>query len=64
MGGRKCLMGVGLVCLVVVGCLAWPLRNGSNRPAPEIDGIDSHGIAFRLSDYRDKVVLLDFWGLG
>jgi len=31
------------------------------RPAPEIDGTDAHGLAFKLSDYRGKVVLLDFW---
>jgi peroxiredoxin len=38
--------------------------NGSGalgKPAPEIEGVDSHGRAFRLSDYRGKVVLLDFW---
>lgn len=31
------------------------------RPAPEISGIDADGKKFRLSDYRGKVVLLDFW---
>ena len=30
--------------------------------APEIDGVDVEGVAFKLSDYRGKVVLLDFWG--
>ncbi|MCA8953079.1 MAG: hypothetical protein KDE27_26440 [Planctomycetes bacterium] len=30
--------------------------------APEIAGEDLDGIAFKLSDYRGKVVLLDFWG--
>jgi S1-C subfamily serine protease/peroxiredoxin len=28
---------------------------------PEVSGEDSDGIAFRLSDYRGRVVLLDFW---
>ena len=32
------------------------------RKAPEIDGEDLDGIPFKLSDYRGKVVLLDFWG--
>jgi hypothetical protein len=32
------------------------------RPAPEIEGEDQDGVAFKLSDYRGKVVLLDFWG--
>lgn len=31
-------------------------------PAPEIDGKDLDGVPFKLSDYRGKVVLLDFWG--
>lgn len=30
--------------------------------APEIDGEDIDGVRFKLSDYRGKVVLLDFWG--
>jgi acetyl esterase/lipase len=32
------------------------------RPAPEIEGEDLDGRRFRLSDYRGKVVVLDFWG--
>ena len=30
--------------------------------APEIEGTDTDGVAFKLSDYRGKVVMLDFWG--
>ena len=30
--------------------------------APEIDGIDLDGVEFKLTDYRGKVVMLDFWG--
>jgi hypothetical protein len=30
--------------------------------APEIEGQDLDGVAFKLSDYRGKVVVLDFWG--
>ena len=30
--------------------------------APDIVGKDFDGIEFRLSDYRGKVVMLDFWG--
>jgi cytochrome oxidase Cu insertion factor (SCO1/SenC/PrrC family) len=29
--------------------------------APEIEGQDADGKSFKLSDYRGKVVLLDFW---
>jgi hypothetical protein len=32
------------------------------KPAPEIEGVDLDKVAFKLSDYRGKVVLLDFWG--
>ncbi|MFP6765910.1 MAG: redoxin domain-containing protein [Planctomycetaceae bacterium] len=32
------------------------------RKAPEITGQDIDGKTFRLSDYRGKVVMLDFWG--
>jgi hypothetical protein len=31
------------------------------REAPDIEGEDQHGKRFKLSDYRGKVVLLDFW---
>ncbi|MCA3009596.1 MAG: hypothetical protein INH34_14575 [Phycisphaerales bacterium] len=30
--------------------------------SPEIEGVDTDGVPFKLSDYRGKVVLLDFWG--
>lgn len=29
---------------------------------PEIMGEDTEGTAFRLSEYKDKVIMLDFWG--
>jgi hypothetical protein len=32
------------------------------KPSPEIAGVDLDSVAFKLSDYRGKVVLLDFWG--
>jgi hypothetical protein len=32
------------------------------KEAPEIKGADLDGKEFKLSDYRGKVVLLDFWG--
>lgn len=41
----------------------YSIRNLSvGRMAPEITGIDVDGRTFKLSDYRGKVVLLDFWG--
>jgi hypothetical protein len=32
-----------------------------NGTAPEIVGTDQDGKEFKLSDYRGKVVMLDFW---
>jgi hypothetical protein len=32
------------------------------KTPPEIEGEDIDGVKFKLSDYRGKVVLLDFWG--
>ena len=32
------------------------------KTAPDIVGKDLDGVEFKLSDYRGKVVLLDFWG--
>ena len=32
------------------------------KEAPEIEGLDTDGVSFKLSDYRGKVVMLDFWG--
>jgi hypothetical protein len=34
---------------------------GSDQAAPEIAGADAKDQPFKLSDYRGKVVLLDFW---
>jgi hypothetical protein len=31
------------------------------KEAPDIEGVDQDGRRFRLSDYKGKVVLLDFW---
>jgi hypothetical protein len=32
------------------------------KTVPEIEGEDLDGVSFKLSDYRGKVVMLDFWG--
>lgn len=32
------------------------------KETPEIAGEDTDGVNFKISDYRGKVVLLDFWG--
>ncbi|MEZ6194656.1 MAG: hypothetical protein R3F20_02850 [Planctomycetota bacterium] len=30
--------------------------------APDISGVDLDGVSFKLSDYKGKIILLDFWG--
>ncbi len=35
---------------------------GIGKVAPDIAGVDIQGKAFKLSDYRGKVVAIDFWG--
>ena len=32
------------------------------KPAPEIEGTDPSGATFKLSDYKGRVVVIDFWG--
>lgn len=32
------------------------------KTVPDIEGTDFENVAFKLSDYRGKVVVLDFWG--
>jgi cytochrome oxidase Cu insertion factor (SCO1/SenC/PrrC family) len=39
-----------------------PRPNLVGQLAQEIEGTDLDGIKFKLSDYRGKVVVLDFWG--
>src|SRR5206468_712992 len=31
------------------------------KEAPEVEGVDQDGKHFKLSDYKGKVVMLDFW---
>ena len=46
-----------------VGYALFELRNLQiGMKAPDIAGEDLAGIPFKLSDYRGKVVVLDFWG--
>jgi cytochrome oxidase Cu insertion factor (SCO1/SenC/PrrC family) len=39
-----------------------PVGQPVGQPAPDIEGEDIDGQPFKLSDYRGKVVVLDFWG--
>lgn len=37
-------------------------RLSTGATAPDIEGIDINGVAFKLSDYKGKIIFLDFWG--
>jgi hypothetical protein len=39
-----------------------PVTPKVGQAAPDISGQDIDGHRFKLSDYRGKVVVLDFWG--
>jgi cytochrome oxidase Cu insertion factor (SCO1/SenC/PrrC family) len=52
-----------LLGIAVTGCAHHPpegLQVGQR--APEIEGEDVDGKRFKLSDFKGKVVVLDFWG--
>ena len=57
-----------VLALALLGGVAWFLLTRpsagvlAGKPAPATLGTDADGIAFQLSDYRGKVVMLDFWG--
>ena len=44
------------------GILAALGNLNAGKTAPEITGEDQDGKPFKLSSYRGKVVVLDFWG--
>ena len=56
-----------ILALMLLATTATAQRGGNKGPqvgkkAPEIAGEDIDGNAMKLSDYRGKVVVLDFWG--
>jgi len=54
-GGRK-LSEMAAPTLFVIQ------RLGIGKEAPDIEANDLDGVSFKLSDYRGKVVVIDFWG--
>src|SRR5262249_30214830 len=71
----RTLLGTAALTALAVGCSSWDNRTTApapgqvkagavavGQPAPEITGEDIDGIPMKLSDFRGKVVMLDFWG--
>jgi len=59
---RKCLWSLGFVLIWSQIATAQGPAPVVGHKAPEIKGEDIDGKKLRLSEYRGKVVLLDFWG--
>jgi hypothetical protein len=59
-------LGLLLLAAVLLALMVWALSSSPNqavgKPAPPTRGTDADGAALALSDYRGKVVMLDFWG--
>ena len=53
-------LGIGLSCALLAGASPAPVDN-VRKTAPDFTLDDAQGAAIRLSDYKGKVVLLDFW---
>ena len=64
---RSHLIKSGLVLILCAIPMACDSSNSTSYPesaertAPRIEGEDLTGKRFKLSDFRGKVVLLDFW---
>lgn len=52
----------GLKTKPTAGRVGSPAAIAIGSVAPEIAGQDIDGVRFKLSDYRGKVVVIDFWG--
>ena len=56
-----CFIAALSCALASTGCSKKARRTSSLKPAPEFSLKDADGKTVHLSDYRGKVVLLDFW---
>lgn len=55
-------MGRGTMGKIAASALFEMRYLSIGKIAPDIDGSDFDQVAFKLSDYRGKIVVLDFWG--
>ena len=68
--GKRTALASAMCLMLVMGCKSEKTADTGGKPeigtqignlAPEIVGKDLEGKEFKLSDYRGKVVMLDFW---
>lgn len=52
----------GATYLAKIEAIEFAKKLEIGKPVPDIVGEDVDGIEFKLSDYKGKVVVLDFWG--
>ena len=62
MSKRLSWLGLLILALINSGCNNIPPGVTIGKQAPETSGADPTGKPIKLSDYKGKVVLLDFWG--
>ncbi|MGI8962475.1 MAG: peroxiredoxin family protein [Bryobacteraceae bacterium] len=64
---NSCVLAFLAVIITLYACSAEPSTNAAaktskeRKPAPEFNLTDANGTSVKLSDYRGKVVLLNFW---
>jgi len=61
---RRIFVGIALGVVLVIAFLVWPTgvpASNVRKTAPNFTLSDSKGTSVRLSDYKGRVVLLDFW---
>ena len=67
-GAKKALMAASKgvadqrLAQEMMGAIDEREKFGVGCTSPDIAGIDLDGVEFKLSDYKGKVIFLDFWG--
>ena len=60
--GRTCVLQHWALGGIHVATLNGEVNLAIGNVAPDFTTKDAEGVEFKLSDYRGKVVMLDFWG--